>query len=149
MTISTTAHNFHYNRSDLAYSIMEEADVVVLLLAKVESEKPPADGDLTVSVHVVSVNHLNTSFSKTKKSISFVVRDAGKFLDNFDKDDYRRNLSVAQIHVENLHSLVIRHFGAQAKNVIERIQSGNEPRLQNSIQNTTTPDYSVRLLLWS
>ena len=118
---------------------MEEADVVVLPLvkkAKVESEKPPADGDLTVSVHVASVNHLNTSFSKTKKSISFVVRDAGKFLANFDKDDYRRNLSVAQIHVENLHSLVIRHFGAQAKNVIERIQSGNEPRLQNSIQNT-------------
>ena len=129
---------------------MEEADVVVLPVAKrakVETDQPPADGDMTVTVHVVSVNHLNTSFSKTKKSVSFIVREAGQFLVNFDRDDFRRNLSQARIHVDNIHSLVIRHFGEQARNVIERIQSGNEPRLLNSIQNTTTPDYSVRLKL--
>ena len=125
---------------------MEEADVVVLPFAKrakVETDQLPADGDMTVTVHVVSINHLNTSFSKTKKSVSFIVRDAGQFLVNFDRDDYRKNLSQARIHVDNIHSLVIRHFGEQARNVIERIQSGNEPRLLNSIQNTTTPDYSV------
>ena len=125
---------------------MEEADVVVLPFAKrakVETDQLPADGDMTVTVHVVSINHLNTSFSKTKKSVSFIVRDAGQFLVNFDRDDYRKNLSQARIYVDNIHSLVIRHFGEQARNVIERIQSGNEPRLLNSIQNTTTPDYSV------
>jgi hypothetical protein len=129
---------------------MEEADVVVMPAAKrakVESEKPPADGDLTVTVHVVSINHLNTAFSKTKRCVSFVVKEASQFLSNINRENFYQNLSVAKIGVENLHSLVIRHFGEQTKNVIDRVTSGLEPRLLNSIQNTATPDYGVSFKL--
>ena len=129
---------------------MSDPDVQVIPAQKkprIEVEKPPADGQLDVTVHVISINYSNTAFSKTRRSMMFSILDAGCYLTNFDREDYSKNSSQAGIHAATLQSLVLGHFGRKAKDVITRVQGGNEPRLLNSMQNTTNPDYDVCLKL--
>lgn len=110
-----------------------------------EPEKPPTDGTLTVTVFIISKNHANTAFSKSKRFISFVVEKAAHEISDFDRDDHLKNSCMARIRADRIQSLVIGHFGRLAREVIDRVAGGNEPRLLNSCQNTNSPNYSVRL----
>ena len=127
---------------------MSDLDVQVLPAQKkirVETLKPPADGILNITVHIISINHSNTAFSKTKKSISFEVENAGSFFVNFDMIDHTKNIALANIRASSIHSIVISHFGSIATDVIGRVQGGQEPRLLTSLQNSTNPHFNVSL----
>lgn len=118
---------------------MSEPDVEVIPSNKkprVEPTKPPANGELIVNVHIISINQPKTAFSKVKRSIVFAVPDAACYMSNFDQDDYSKNSSLASIHAASIHSLVIGYFGGKAKDIISRVDEGNEPRLLNNMKNT-------------
>lgn len=123
---------------------MSDPDIEIIQAHKKsrsESEKPPTDGQLDIRVHIISINALNTAFSKTRRSVIINICDAGCYLTNFDREDYSKNSMQASIHAATLHSFVIGHFGGKAKEVIRKVQEGNAPKLLK--QNTTNPDYDV------
>jgi hypothetical protein len=108
---------------------------------------PPTDGDLHITVHIISVNATSTAFSKTKRNISFTVSNAGESLENIDHIHAMKNIALQTIRAEGIHIMVINFFGGVARENLEKIRAGNEPRLLNILLNTTNPDYNVRFLI--
>lgn len=126
---------------------IENDDVVVIQTKKIKRGAveliPPNDGTLTITVHIISVNSAASSFSKTKRNISFEVPNSARFLSNFDIEDPYKNLEHPSISATMVHEMVINYFGETASNFLEKVKSGDEPRLLNKAQNTTNPEYSV------
>ena len=108
---------------------------------------PPTDGDLHITVHIISVNATSTAFSKTKRNISFTMSNAGESLENIDYINAMNNIALPTIRAEEIHKMVINYFGGVARDNLEKIRAGNEPRLLNKLLNTTNPDYNVRFLI--
>lgn len=126
---------------------VENDDVVVLPKKKprgsADENIPPSDGILFITVHIVSVNATASSFSKTKRNITFEVANAARFLSNFNTEDPYKNVELPKISASMVHEMVIDYFGESASNFLEKVQSGAEPRLLNKAQNTTNPEYNV------
>lgn len=133
--------------------ILEREDVVVIgpkrrrgnEAVKHPKVKPPTDGELTVTVYIVSISAVTNNFSVTLRSTSFKISNAARYLTEIDPVDALNNTDLPKISAEVLHGLVIRHFGEQAHNVLERALTGLEPRLMNKSTNTTNPDSDVSL----
>lgn len=125
-----------------------EHDDVVVLPSKASKrgsteQIPPSDGNLIITVHIISANATASSFSKTKRNISFEVPNAAKFLSNFDTEDPSKNLEHPNISATMVHEMVINHFGEAASHFLDKVKSGDAPRLLNKAQNTTNPEYNV------
>ena len=58
-----------------------------------------------------------------------------------------KNIALPTIRAKEIHKTVINYFGGVAREILEEIFAGNEPRLLNKLLNTTNPDYNVRFLI--
>jgi hypothetical protein len=138
-------HNITFTMADPDVQVVPASKKSRPEIPRPEPEKPPTDGTLTVTVYVITKNHTNTAITKSKRFMSFDVEEAAHSITGFDRDDHQKNTRMACIHAGQIHSLVIGHFGRLAREVIDRVAGGNEPRLLTSCQNTNSPNYSVRL----
>jgi hypothetical protein len=149
MSENTESEIFHEEMSnDNPISVDEEVVVIAPRKRKQRSGEevvaPPTDGDLIITVHIISVNAASTAFSKTKKNITFTVKNAGEALQNVDHNNAINNLALPTISAQAVHEMVINYFGGLARENLEKIRTGNEPRLLSKLLNTTNPDFHVR-----
>lgn len=146
---SSMDHNIAFTMADPDVQVIPVSKKLRhdLEIPRPEPEKPPTDGILTVTVYAITKNHTNTAITKSKRFMSFDVTEAVHSITGFDTDDHLKNTRMARIHAGQIHSLVIGHFGRLAREVIDRVAGGNEPRLLTSCQNTNSPNYSVRVNL--
>ena len=97
--------------------MMEDVEIVVVQSKKQKLPPPPSDGELHVTVHIISVNAQASAFSKSKRNTTFVVTDCAKYLMNHNSEDPTKNTQLPRIDASIIHEMVISHFGALAKTV--------------------------------
>lgn len=124
LTIFSLAVMDDSDREDEPRRILEGEDVVVVgpkrRRRSEEAIKPPTDGELTITVYIVSISAVTNNFSIMLRSTSIKVSNAARYLTEIDPADASNNIDLPHISAEHLHGLVIRHFGEQASNVLER-----------------------------
>jgi hypothetical protein len=99
--------------NDIPISVDEEVVVIAPRKRKQRSGEdvaPPTDGDLTITVHIISVNA-----ASTKKNITFTVKNAGEALQNVDHYNAIKNLALPTVSAQAVHEMVINYLGGVAR----------------------------------
>ena len=123
--------------------MFEENCDVVIIAKKQKIAPPPIDGELTLTVHIISVNQQTTAFSKTKRHISITIQDAAKYLLNYSIDDASLNDHLPRMDASIIHELVINYFGNSARSMLDKIKQGAETQMLINVKNTNNPEYDV------
>lgn len=110
---------------------------------RISPPPPPIDGELTITVHIISVNQQSTAFSKTKRHISVTIQDAAKYLLNYSADNLNLNDHLPRVDASIIHELVISYFGNAARSMLEKIKQGAETQVPINGKNTSNPEYDV------
>lgn len=109
------------------------------------SSVPEANGSLQLIVHIITSTANGDQLTKSRKSITIVIENAGCYVENVDLDDAWNNINRPFISAQNAHGLVISHFGQRAAENLEKIASGIDPHLSQKLKINSNPEYSVRI----
>ena len=111
------------------------------------SSVPEVNGSLQLTVHIITSTGNGDQLTKSRKSISIIIENAGCYLQNVDLDDARNNVDRPFISAQNAHGLVINHLGQRAAENLEKIASGVDPNLSQKLKINSNPEYSVSISL--
>jgi hypothetical protein len=111
---------------------------------KEPSPAPEANGSLSLTVHIISSTAAGDQLTKSRKSITIVIADAGCYIENIDLEDPRNNTERPYISASNAHGLVINHLGQKAADTLLKVASGNDPHLFQRLKINSNPDHLVR-----
>ena len=123
---------------------LDNSDVVFLNKKQRISQPPPKiDGELTITVHIISVNQQSTAFAKTRRQIEIIIQGAAKYLLHYSTVDPNLNDHLPKVDASILHELVINYFGNAARSMVEKIKVGAETQALIDVKNTNNPKYDV------
>ena len=111
---------------------------------KEESIGPETNGLLTITLHIITSTSTGDQLTKSRKSITIVIEDAGFYIDNIDLDDALNNVERPYMSARNAHGLVINHLGQKAAQTLLMVASGEDPKLYQKIKIHSNPEHLVR-----
>ena len=86
-------------------------DDEIVIMKKTKLPPPITEGELSVTVHIISDNPHATAFTKTKKSKTSIVKECSKDLIDHDIYDATKNSKLRKIGTSIIHKLLIDYFG--------------------------------------